>query len=262
MDGTLFEVFAVDDPETESPQVYTDFLQLNFPNMTSQIEALYPISAFNSTPLPVFEAVAEMYSLVSYICPARRAVRATIQHGVPSWTYRFAHQPTCGWLPGINSQQALDILGSAHTSELPFFFSHLTALPAPNGNCSFNAAEDLISRALVSASTSMASQGNPAGAIDIVGGPWPRYDDSNSRGLVIVNSTAVGVVNYTLCDFWDQVNAAVVAPWGGYALVANGSGSTSTTTSDPSQFTGGVAATSASLGLVVLALILALVAGA
>jgi carboxylesterase type B len=256
MEGTLFEISNVRNPLNLSQQYYTNFLQANFGNLTTYIEQMYPISAFNSTPMPVFEVVAEIYSLVAYICPARRALRATIQHGVPGWTYRFRHQPTCGWASGISSQQVLDILGATHTSEIPFVFSHLTGLPPPNGSCSFDVDEQRISRALVSAWTSMASHGNPDGAVGITGGPWPQFDVTNSRGLLITNSTAVGVVNYTQCDFWDQVNAGIVAPWGGASGVGNETDSpnaTMTPSSIPSQRTGGVAAMSASLGLAVLA---------
>jgi len=113
--------------------------------------------------MPVYDAVAEIYSLVAYICPARRPLRVTVEHGVPGWTYRFKHQPTCGWSPSIDSQQTLDILGATHTSEMPFVFSHLRVLPPPNGSCEMNADEQRISSALVNAWTSMATQGNPGG---------------------------------------------------------------------------------------------------
>ena len=53
----------------------------------------------------------------------------------------------------------------------------------------------------------MAANGDPGGA-GLLGGPWPQYSVTQSKGLLIANETVVGHVNYTVCDFWEKIAAA------------------------------------------------------
>jgi len=49
----------------------------------------------------------------------------------------------------------------------------------------------------------MASTGNPS----VQGGlQWPQWNSTSSLGDNIVNTTSVGVVDYSQCAFWDMVN--------------------------------------------------------
>lgn len=52
----------------------------------------------------------------------------------------------------------------------------------------------------------MAEVGSP-------GGGWPVWNGTGSEGLVIgeSNGTAFGTVNYTVCGFWDGIEAQRVA---------------------------------------------------
>jgi hypothetical protein len=225
MEATLLIVGDYD-PGNVNSSDYTSFLQSNFGNYSTAIEDRYPFSSFNSSLIPAFDAIASIYTLVEYFCPTRRALEATSKAGVPVWTYLFKHQPTCGWYTDINSQQALDVLGPTHTAEIPFVFSLLSNLPPPNGTCSFDAQESAISKAMVSAWTSMATQKNPNAAAGLFGGSWPQFSTNTSMGLVITNTTDIGYIDYTECDFWDGVTASVTSQ-----LAANNGTLPSATTS-------------------------------
>jgi len=76
-------------------------------------------------------------------------------------------------------------------------FGQLTNLPLPNGTCSFDEQEVAISKVLTSAWTSMAE----------TGWPWPRWNSTASQGLLIGNASVIGYINYTICDFWDNIEA-------------------------------------------------------
>jgi hypothetical protein len=223
LEGTLFVIADGLGPTVATPADYTSFIQQNFGSFAPTIEKYYPISLFNSTPFPAFYAISTVYTISEYLCSMRRAVNATIKAGVPAYTYLFSHTPSCGWEPDLDSARALALLGPTHSAEIPFVFNHLTNLPPPNGTCSFNEKEIAISNALVSAWTSMAASGNPDAALGIADGPWPQWDASASKGLLIGNLTEVGFINFTQCELWDKVNEEVVA------LKAEGNGSSSET---------------------------------
>lgn len=57
----------------------------------------------------------------------------------------------------------------------------------------------------------MAASGNPDAAGGIADGPWPQWDASASKGLLIGNPTEVGFINFTQCELWDKANEGVVA---------------------------------------------------
>jgi para-nitrobenzyl esterase len=228
-EGTLFVAPALGNPAKLQPSDYTTFLQNNFGNFTSEIQASYPVSLFESTTFPTFYAISYIYTSVAYYCPSRRALEATVRAGIPAWGYIFAHSPSCSWISVVTTSEALQLLGATHTSELPFVFSQLTYLPEPNGTCSFSAQEDAISRAMVAAWTAMASNGNPNGennAPGITGAPWPQFNATAPSGLLVGDTASIGLLNYTQCDLFDQINSVIVGqdPAGGHGNGATSGG--------------------------------------
>lgn len=83
---------------------------------------------------------------------------------------------------------------------------------------------------MMAAWTSMAAMGSPG-----AGSAWPAFLPNTSAGINIEDSVGAGVVDYSMCAFWDGIDAAVVqmdasGNASGNATVAgttNGSGSSS-----------------------------------
>jgi carboxylesterase type B len=211
MEGTLFalEQYASSSPANATAADYAAFLSENFGSSAALIEKYYPVSAFQAAPYPAFFAMATVITDATYFCPARRGLQATRAAGQHTWTYLFAHRPTCIWIAGI-PQQALPLLGAAHTAEIPFVFGHTQNLPSPNGTCNMSPDEVQLSKYLVKAWTTMAEQQRPADS-----SAWPQWTDpKSSLGINIVNSSAPGFVNYTQCELWDQIRAISLAEAG------------------------------------------------
>lgn len=209
------------------------------------MENKYPLSAFNSTPLPAFSAIDAIVTDYSYKCPAWRALNRGLRNGVATWTYRFAHTPTCPWVAQL-PVLALGIAGAAHIAEIPFVFGNVFHLLLPNGTCNLNAEEQRISADLVSAWTAMAATGDPS--TESV--EWPAYNPNTSLGLNILNRTTAGSIDFSMCEFWEPIYAAQLknSSLGSMASsnetgVANGSvpSGTSTPGVGPATFTGGAA---------------------
>jgi Carboxylesterase family len=217
MEGTLFTIAQFTNPLQITQADYAAFLNYTFGSLAANVSYYYPISAFDSPALPGFYAISSVLTDSYFKCPARRALLATTKAGIPAWTYLFDLTPTCGWIVGLTSAAVLKLLGPTHTSDIPFVFGEVADLPLPGGSCLLDTQEVGISDVLVSAWTSMAESGSPGSGAGIVGGPWPQYSANGSQGLLIGNGTAIGYVNYTVCDFWDLVAAA-----------QNSSGATST----------------------------------
>ena len=190
-----------------TPTEYKAFLHNNFGSAAPLVAQAYPISAFNSSPYPAFTAMSEIITDVSYFCPAHRALNLAVKNGVPAWTYLWNHTPSCSWSPSI-PRQALQLLQATHTAEIPFVFGNLDKLPLPNGWCNLTAPEVEISATLISAWTAMAATGDPSASSGL---QWPRYNPVGLVGINIGNSTiTVGVVDYTVCKFWDTLDATVL----------------------------------------------------
>jgi carboxylesterase type B len=214
LEGTLFVLIAYQNPAVVTPADYTDFLEDNYGStIASIIEQEYPVSAFNSTPYPAFYAMVTIKTKADYFCPAYRALTTANKKDIPVWTYFFDHTPSCSWYNGI-SAAFLALFGPTHTAEIPFVFGNTDRLPLPNGTCSFTTAEHEISNVLVSAWTSMAAGGQPSpnGGLE-----WPAYNSSTSLGLQIANSTTIGPVDYSACEFWDYIHELVVNSTGAEA---------------------------------------------
>lgn len=216
---------------------YTTFLQDNFGSAASLVEKSYPMSMFNSTGYPGFFAISTVITESSYLCSAYRGLNRAVEKGIPVWTYLFSHQPSCMWLQGIQST-ALPLLGATHTVDIPYVFGNLANIPAPDGSCNSTSAEVAISSVLINAWTAMAAKGNPSTG----GFYWPAYGNSSSSlGINIVNSTTVGVVDYSHCALWDQVNE----------ILLNSSSNSITNSTDAGNATSASAtATTATIGAI------------
>ena len=148
------------------------------------------------------------------------------------------------------------MLGATHTAELPYVFGNVGDLPLPSGTCNLGPSEKAISTFLMSAWSSMATsaQPNPKG----VDAPWPAYDPVKTLGININASVVPGMVDYSVCTFWDLVyaglNNASLIPKGGNDSASSGLGNVSargtsgsmgpgpTNTAGMSTFKGGVEA--------------------
>lgn len=96
-------------------------------------------------------------------------------------------------------------------------------MPRPNGSCSLTAGEKALSAKMVAAWDDMAVGANP-------GSNWPRYITSGSMGINVVGDDfTAGVVDYSMCDFWDEILAATSSE-------VNGTGSDPKATSRASRF--------------------------
>lgn len=84
-------------------------------------------------------------------------------------------------------------------------------MPRPNGDCNLSASAMALSTKMLAAWNNMAAEANP-------GSDWPRYGSSNSSGINVVGDDfSAGTVDYSMCDFWDDLISASTG--------ANGTGS-------------------------------------
>lgn len=209
LEGSLFalgQYAAAGGPNATTAADYTTFLKDNFGSAASLVQQYYPLSKFSSTPYPPFFAISKVISDSEYFCPSYRGLNRAVAKGVPVWAYLFSHTSSCTWLQGV-PQDAVPLLQAAHTAEIPYVFGDLVGLPNPNGTCNFTAEERDISAILLSAWTSMAANGNPSTNIF----DWPAYTNATqTTGINIINSTDAGVIDYSVCALWDQVNQGFV----------------------------------------------------
>ena len=208
MDGTFSELGMYNSPGNVTSDVYASFLQAQFGPAASLVAQKYPISLFNHTPYPAFFAYDTVSTDYEYKCPAYRGLSRAVQKGIPVWTYLYNHTLSCAWWPAIpQNQSVLQLLGPTHTMEIPLVFGNMYDLPLPGGHCNLTDAEHEISDTLIAAWSSMAANADPGqgGAL-----PWPKWEASTSQGLVINNSSEVGVVDYSVCQFWDIVDAMLL----------------------------------------------------
>ena len=208
MDGTFSELGIYGSPTNVTSDVYNSYLQAEFGPAASLVAQKYPISLFNHTPYPAFFAYDTVSTDSEYKCPAYRGLSRAAQKDIPVWTYLYNHTLSCAWWPAIpQDKSVLQLLGPTHTMEIPLVFGNIDGLPLPGGHCNLTDSEHAISDALIGAWSSMAATANPGqiGAIS-----WPRWEPSASQGLVINNSSEIGLVDYSVCQFWDVVDAMLL----------------------------------------------------
>ncbi|KAH8901350.1 alpha/beta-hydrolase [Thozetella sp. PMI_491] len=180
--------------EDLTPAHYDTFLQSAFGSLAGVVNETYPVQNAPS----VFDAINEVNTMSAFRCPARRALRTGLRNGIPVWTYRFDHTPSCSYHWEVPAD-VLDLLGPSHIVELPFVFGNVVDLPFPAGTCNFTASEMAMSGAIMAAWASMAENGTP-------GAGWPAYTDEASQGIIYGDAATIGVVEYAGCDFWDAIN--------------------------------------------------------
>ncbi|KAI0122250.1 alpha/beta-hydrolase [Daldinia grandis] len=184
---------------------YDDFLTLNFGPLARRVNETYPLaSAFNGSTLTAMEVILTQ---VSYQCPSYRVLQRAEKKGIPVWSYRFAHEPSCAWYAVIEADW-VPRLGATHTSEIPFVFNFTSSMPPPNGNCTFSKAEQAMSHEMSRAWTNMAQIGMPGDT-----STWPVWTSHESNGVVFSDAMDVGVVDYTTCDFWGEINEDLNKYW-------------------------------------------------
>ena len=135
----------------------------------------------------------------------------------------------------------MELLRATHTAEIPFVFGNLDNLPHPDGTCNMTSEEGQLSKSIISTWNSMAANSAPDGSLDA----WPVWNSTTMQGLIINNSTLVGVVNYTVCEqLWDTLDTKLLNFTTAANTTATGTptGSTTptgsaTTTGNPSSFT-------------------------
>ncbi|KAI7780475.1 hypothetical protein LA080_015988 [Diaporthe eres] len=203
---------------------YDGFLTTTFGPLAQKVNETYPLSNYNgSSGGPVLAAMSAVITHRQFRCPTRRFISQANQDGVPVWTYSFNHTLSCPWYSIIPSY-ALDLLASTHTAEIPFVFNGTTDMPKPNGTCSLSAGEVALAAKMLGAWDSMAANANP-------GSDWPQYNTSSSAGVNVVGDDfTIGTVDYSMCDFWDGIQAAATngTSSGGANGTTPGTGSTQT----------------------------------
>lgn len=188
---------------------YDAFLEYNFGPLAGRVNQTYSLSVFNGS---AAAAITTVLTEVSYKCPAHRALLTAENKGIPVWSYRFAHVPSCPWYSGINAEW-VPLLGATHSSEIPFVLNFTSSMPPPNGNCTFTASEQTMSHKMSRAWANMAQTGTP-------GDTWPAWSSSESMGVVLEDSMEAAVVDYKSCAFWNQVNDELDKYWAAQSVGA------------------------------------------
>ncbi|KAF3907824.1 Cholinesterase [Arthrobotrys entomopaga] len=207
-EGRLFLAISSQNPENLTDSEFDDFLKTEFGPLYAQIDAQYPDSQFQSDPNPRFARASQILTDYAFKCPAYRGLLKAAEKGIPAWTYIFAHQPSCSLVAGL-TPEILDLLGPTHGYDVPFFFGHTSGLPVPNGTCNDTPLEKNTSSILVDGWTALANTGN----LSTTAFNWPTFTNASYQGLYIgPNSTEITslAANYSNCEFWDQINAAIL----------------------------------------------------
>ncbi|KAJ6779722.1 hypothetical protein PWT90_02065 [Aphanocladium album] len=122
----------------------------------------YDLSLFKDTPLPVIAAISTSGTDAEYKCTAYQRALQTARNGVPSWLYGFTHNSSCVWLDTM-PQEFIEVLGAAHTTELPYAFGNLHFNFAnKNTACAGTSDEWSLSKAMMGLWTTMAEKGSPS----------------------------------------------------------------------------------------------------
>ncbi|KAI1144317.1 alpha/beta-hydrolase [Hypoxylon sp. FL0543] len=183
---------------------YDEFLTYNFGPLATRVNETYSVASFNGS---VVRAMETVLTEVSYKCPSYRALQTAERHGIPVWSYRFNHVPSCPWYAGIEAAW-IPALGVTHTSEIPFVFNFTTGMPPPDGNCTFSQSEQIMALDMSRAWTNMAEAGKPDDQ-----STWPAWTSNGSTGVIFGDAMGVGVVDYASCEFWGEINSELNDYW-------------------------------------------------
>ncbi|UKZ78205.1 hypothetical protein TrVFT333_005940 [Trichoderma virens FT-333] len=164
------------------------------------------LSQWGSTSFAVIAAITHITTVASFNCPAYKALRAS---KAPAYAYRFNRTLCCPWLieqgQPFPSAELAPFFGSMHTSEIPFVFGNMDNQPFGNGTCNASKQDRNISASMIAAWTALAERGNP----ETKNVKWPRFDAHSKRGVFIQDSIAPAELDFTECEFWDQIWAAM-----------------------------------------------------
>ncbi|KAJ5316489.1 alpha/beta-hydrolase [Penicillium antarcticum] len=208
-----------------SPSIYKDFLRRDFGDAASLVGKYYkpadfeayaaPIAAsgklpgYNTTSLAIVFAMSQVVTDSTYKCPAWYGAVQAMQKNIPTWTYEFQHSPSCSWLSTI-PQKAVSFFGSTHTAEIPYVFGNLDNDYIVNGTCNSTSAEYSLSRQMMNAWSAMAENAVPS-TKDI---SWPQFASAknlSTPGMIFGKSSVPGMIDYSVCDVWTEVNAILSA---------------------------------------------------
>ena len=194
------QAYGASDALSLNLQDYNDFLHVNFGPFAQNVSRQYPLTSFGGN---VFEAMTIVGRDASFRCAAHRGASRAAAKGIPVWTYNFNQTVSCPWAQGLPAD-LLPILGAAHTAEIVFAFGEVNNLPSPDGNCSLSAGEKNISTYMQSSWTNMARNASP-------GNQWPRFSPDSSLGINFeAGIITPGVVDYSMCEFWDNLEAVLL----------------------------------------------------
>jgi carboxylesterase type B len=219
-EGALFALGAYQTANVSSNQ-YSFFLDTNFGPAASIVGKQYPLTlpAFASTGFPAFAAISTIITESLFHCPGYQAMLKAQSQNIPVFAYFNSHTPSCQWLTSLPAM-AIPYVGATHTADLPFIFGNTVGLPLPDGNCSFTVEENAISESVIAAWSAMASTRNPS----VPGGlQWPQWNNNTNQGVAIANSTTIGVMDYSQCEFWNMVDNTYLSFTSLNASVSTGS---------------------------------------
>lgn len=175
------------DGVTTTPTAYEAFVRAALSQAhAEQALQLYPPGNTNAQ---AQEAMIRLTTDGQFICNARRAARAAVNHG-PVWRYSFDHIPSATGA----------LLGAFHGAELFFVFGN------GEDGASFSAADVEVRDLMMQAWGNLARTGAPDDGSTLT---WPAYAAVSDPYLQITAppSSETGL-RTSYCDFWDQVAAS------------------------------------------------------
>ncbi|KAF2158312.1 hypothetical protein M409DRAFT_38341 [Zasmidium cellare ATCC 36951] len=202
-DGSLFAVPPLLG-DSITPQNYTTFLS-QFGPLAPAIQRKYPLPP-NATQTAIIAALTNIETLFAFKCFAYRGLRSAKNSGVQAYAYSFDHKLSCPWLwedgtPFPTGAETELFSQPMHTAELTLVLGGLENLPWGNGSCDLSAREAGLSEVLRKSWTAMAVSGDPS----LVNLSWTPFDKCDTQGLYIGNSTVVRKLDFSECEFWDEV---------------------------------------------------------
>lgn len=158
-----------------------------------KVDEQYPLCGFKND---ILEAIVHVTTMSGFLCPTFKALRASKQ---PAFAYAFNHTPSCPWMwvKGKEFPKS-GLFGPTHTSELPFTLANIDFQPETNGSCNGTKEERDISDFMVSAWTSMAVRSRPHDM-------WPAFNASDPRGLRLEGKASFETLDFSECNFWDDI---------------------------------------------------------
>ena len=158
------------------------------PGHGEEVLMFYSSATYGSAQNAAMAAVGD----AGFVCPTRRAARALVAAGVPTFHYHFTHAPTNALLGEI---------GAFHAAELKYVFGNPGQL-APQA---LTDEELAFSKMIMGYWSRHAEKGDPNGGGALA---WPGYDGTTEESLILAMEVAKEAgVRKEKCDFWDSLPA-------------------------------------------------------